>query len=94
MITSEIIRIIIFALSGLLSMLFAYYRQWSWGDKSVELWVYMFGDSHAVGRALTTLTAMCAGAGGLDYLDTLTTQQIVVAGLGIGLLVPENAKGK
>lgn len=92
MITADIVRIGLFALSGLLGMLFAYYRSWAWGDKTIDLWVYMFGDSHAVGRALTTLAAMCAGAGGLSYLDTLTTQQIVIAGLGIGLLVPENAK--
>lgn len=75
-------------------MLFSYYRQWSWGDQHISLWWYMFGDSHAVGRALTTLAAMCAGAGGLDYLDTLTTQQIVVAGLVIGLLVPQTVKDK
>ena len=56
--TADILRMVLFALSGLIGMLFAYYRLWAWGDKSIELWVYVFGDSHAVGRALTTLAAM------------------------------------
>lgn len=91
---SELIRVGLFILSGIAGGMYGYWRQWSWTDKITPLWDYMFGDWHAFGRAFTTLLAMCAGAGGLDYLDTMTTQQIVVAGLGIGILVPQTVRSK
>jgi hypothetical protein len=81
----------LFVLAGLNGMLFAYYRRWSYDQGAVSLRGYMFGDFHAVGRAVTTLLAMCVGAGSLSYLDGMTTTQILIAGAGIGLLVPENA---
>lgn len=87
---------IAFVLSGLAGMVYAYYRKWSFDAIQAPFFVYIFGDGHAVGRALTTLGAMCAGAGGLDYLTPLTLSQIIIAGAGIGLLVPQTVeiKGK
>jgi hypothetical protein len=80
----------LFVLAGMNGMLFAYYRKWSYDQGAQSLRGYMLGDMHAVGRAVTTLIAMCVGAGSLSYLDGMTTTQILIAGAGIGLLVPEN----
>lgn len=85
---------IAFVASGLLGMVYAYYRKWSFDAIQAPFFVYIFGDGHAVGRALTTLGAMCAGAGGLDYLTPLTLSQIIIAGAGIGLLVPQTVENK
>lgn len=88
------IRIGLFVISGIVGVLFAYYRKWSWDVPNIGLFQYIFGDPHAIGRALTTLAAMCAGAGGLSYLDSLTASQILIAGAGIGLLVPQTVDQK
>lgn len=82
----------LFFLSGLFAMVFAYYRRWSESDIPTRLLLYMFGDMHAVGRALTTLIVMLAGASGLDFLDALTYKQIFIAGVGIGLVVPDTVE--
>lgn len=82
-------RLGLFIASGVVGMFFGYYRRWSFEALDIKFWSYMFGDWHAVGRALTTLAAMCAGAGGLSYLDGLTMSQIIIAGAGIGILVPQ-----
>lgn len=87
-------KMMLFAGSGIIGMLFSYYRRWSWDHGDVSLFSYLFGDWHAVGRAVTTLILLCAGAGGLSYLQTLSFDQIVVAGFGLGLIVPDKANGK
>ena len=48
----------------------------------------------AISPQLTTFVAMCVGAGGLSYLDTLSINQIIIAGAGIGLLVPQTVEQK
>lgn len=86
------IKLATFVVAGLIGMLYAYYRRWSFDISDTGLFQYMFGDPHATGRAITTFIAMCVGAGGLSYLDGLTMNQIVIAGAGIGLLVPQNVE--
>lgn len=90
----QAVRVGMFIVSGIVGMLYAYYRKWSFEISDKGLLAYMFGDAHATGRAITTFAAMCAGAGGLSYLDSLTTSQILIAGVGIGLLVPQNVDHK
>lgn len=91
----EAMRIGMFVVSSVIGMLFAYYRKWSFEiPEGTGLFQYIFGDPHAIGRALTTLMAMCAGAGGLSYLDSLTASQILIAGASIGLLVPQTVANK
>lgn len=90
----ELAKIGIFVASGLIGMGYAYYRKWSYEITGIGLLAYMFGDAHATGRALTTFAALCAGAGGLSYLDSLTANQIIIAGCGIGLLVPQTVDQK
>lgn len=88
-------KMLLFFMSGLLAMIFAYYRKWSESDIQAQLVDYMLGDTHAIGRALTTLVVMLAGASGLDFLDALTFKQIAAAGIAIGLVVPDTvAKNK
>lgn len=91
---AELAKIGMFVASGLTGMGYAYYRKWAYEMAGTGLLAYMFGDAHATGRALTTFAAMCAGAGGLSYLDALTTNQIIIAGCGIGLLVPQTVDHK
>ena len=79
---------------GIAGMLFSYYRRWSWVKDGVNLSKYMFSDSHAIGRALTTSIVLCAGAGTFEYLDNLTCQQIITAGIGLGLTGPEKTGRK
>lgn len=88
----ELNPIILFAGSGFVGMVFAYYRLWAWEHADKSLAGYFFGDWHAIGRAVTTLGLLIAGAGGLDYLSAMTQQQIIVAGLGLGVIVPERVK--
>lgn len=91
---AEVLRISLFVASGLIGMAYSYYRKWSFEEVNKGLFFYMFGDMHAFGRAITTFVAMCAGAGGLSYLDSLTITQIIIAGAGIGLLVPQTVDQK
>ncbi len=91
---AEAIRLGAFVVSGIVGMLYAYYRKWSFETVDKGLAGYMFGDAHATGRAITTFAAMCAGAGGLSYLDGLTMSQIIIAGAGIGLLVPQTVENR
>ena len=89
---AEAVKIILFVASGLFGMSFAYCRKWAHTDTGAGLFMYMFGDERATMRAITTFVAMCVGAGGLSYLDTLTINQIIIAGAGIGLLVPQTVE--
>lgn len=89
---AEAVKIVMFVISGLFGMFFAYCRKWAHGEKEIGLFIYMFGDERATMRAITTFIAMCVGAGGLSYLDTLSINQIIIAGAGIGLLVPQTVE--
>lgn len=91
--TSEVIRISVFVVSGLLGMFYAYCGKWAELHNNVGIFDYMFGNPQATMKAVLKLIAMCAGAGGLSYLDTLTMNQIMIAGAGIGLLVPQSMEG-
>ena len=75
---AEAVKIILFVASGLFGMSFAYCRKWAHTDTGAGLFMYMFGDERATMRAITTFVAMCVGAGGLSYLDTLTINQIII----------------
>lgn len=93
--TQEAIKTAMFGFAAILGMLYAYISKWANSkDYSMTLGMYLFGDKKAVVKALTTLGVLCIGAGGLDYLDTLTGFNIFVAGAGIGYLVPKTVEQK
>ena len=85
---------VIFAGSALAGMGFAYYRKWSWEALDINFSTYAFGDKHALGRAVTTLGVLLAAAGSLDYLSSMTVNQLLVAGAGIGFMVPNNVEAE
>lgn len=84
--------ILLFSVAGVLGMVFSYLRIWSYEYEHLTLTQFFFGDPHATGRAITTLGLLIAGAGGLDYLSALTQHQLIIAGFGLGLIVPERVK--
>ena len=84
--------ILLFSGAGVIGMIFAYLRIWSYEYEHLTLADFFFGDPHATGRAITTLGLLIAGAGGLDYLSAMTHHQIIIAGFSLGLIVPERVK--
>lgn len=87
-------ELLLFAGSSFLGMVFSYYYKWSWSGDNRPLMTYLTGDKHAIGRALTTLAILLTTAGALDYLTTMDTYQIFIAGLGIGSMVPSKVEEK
>lgn len=83
---------LIFSAAGVTGMIFAYLRIWSYEYEHLTFAQFFFGDPHATGRAVTTLGLLIAGAGGLDYLSTMTHHQLIIAGFSLGLIVPERVK--
>lgn len=88
------VRIGMFAIASIVGMLFAYVNRWANGDSQASLTSYLFGDKKAIVKAYSTLFMLWAGAGGLSYLDTLTGFNILLAGAGIGYLVPQTLEKK
>lgn len=84
--------ILLFSGAGVIGMIFAYFRIWSYEYENMSFADFFFGNPHAIGRAITTLGLLIAGAGGLDYLTAMTHHQLVVAGFSLGLIVPERVK--
>ncbi len=84
--------VLLFSGAGVLGMAFSYLRIWSYEYEHLTLAQFFFGDPHATGRAVTTLGLLIAGAGGLDYLSTMTHHQLIIAGFSLGLIVPERVK--
>ncbi|MBY0475398.1 MAG: hypothetical protein K2Q13_10125 [Nitrosomonas sp.] len=82
-------RFSLFAASSIIGMLFAYINRWAEGDSKATLGIYLWGDKKAVVKAVTALFMLWSGAGGLSYLDGLTGFKILLAGFGIGYLVPQ-----
>jgi hypothetical protein len=84
--------ILLFSGAGVIGMIFAYLRIWSYEYEHLTFAQFFFGYPHATGRAITTLGLLIAGAGGLDYLSVMTHHQIIIAGFSLGLIVPERVK--
>lgn len=88
----------LFIFSGIFGMFFAYLNRWTDEIKDKTLVEYIFGDTRATVRAFMTLFAMCGGAmvdtGGNSILDAMSMSQIIMSGIGIGLLVPQTVDKK
>ncbi len=88
-----VIKLVIYITAGLLGMLYAY--SWKWAEeapKSVSLWSYLTGDSRATVKAILVFIATCVPTIGLDYLNILDTMHLVVAGVGIGTIIPQKVE--
>lgn len=92
--TNYVQQIIIFVVSGIFGMLYAYCWKWVEMPKHVSLFAYLFGDSKETLKVLLVFISTCAGTVGLDYLDSMTNFQIILAGCSIGLLIPQKVTQK
>lgn len=93
----EIINATAFIISGILGMFYAYCWRWVDLPTKVGLFGYLFADKKAFLKVILVFISTCAGTIGLEYLANMSTMQIVIAGISLGLLIPkkvENAHGR
>lgn len=81
-----------FVIPGLLGMLYAY--TWKYVDEVTDRSYlnYLFGDSRALLKALLVFIASCAGVLSLDYLNLLDNLHLMLAGAGLGMLIPQKVE--
>lgn len=84
----------IFIGSGLLGMLYSYAWKWAEMPKGVSLFSYLFCDTKATTKAILTFCGAIAGVASLDYVNSLTLTQLIVAGGSVGLMIPEKVEAK
>lgn len=82
-------QIAIFIISGLLGMLYAYCWKWVELPTKVSLISFLFGNSRETVKVLLVFISTVVGTIGLDYLTSMNTFQTIIAGCGIGLLIPQ-----
>ncbi|OHE77786.1 MAG: hypothetical protein A3F67_08075 [Verrucomicrobia bacterium RIFCSPHIGHO2_12_FULL_41_10] len=85
----DLIKITIFITAGLSGMLYAY--MWKWVDlppNSQTLTEFLFGNTKNTLRALLVFVGCVAGTLSLDYISHLDYIHLLVAGVGVGLLIP------
>ncbi len=89
-----IIKALWFIIPGLAGMLYAY--TWKWVDeiKDKTYFQYLFGDQRALLKAVLVFVASCAGVLSLDYLNLLDNLHLMIAGVGLGLLIPQKVDAK
>lgn len=87
-------QILIFITSELLGMLYAYCWKWVELKEKISLFSYLFGDSKETLKVILVFTSTVVGTVGLDYLNSLNTFQTILAGCGIGLLIPQKVNEK
>ncbi len=92
--SSYIQQIAIFVASGLLGMLYAYCWKWVELTRKVSLISYLFGDSKETLKVVLIFISTVVGTVGLDYLNSMNTFQTILAGCGIGLLIPQKVNEK
>ena len=85
----ELIRVLMFGFAAFLGIVAAYTMRWSEDAYKTTTWFRYMYNPPAAGRAIVTLFTMCLAAGGLDYLESLRGIHILIAGAGIGYLVPQ-----
>ena len=91
-VSAEADKAIYFGAAAFAGMVYSYTVRWAESDLPKDFWSwwsYMTGDFKAVFIALRALAFLCVGAGGFEYLNTLSTWHILGAGAYIGTLVPQ-----
>lgn len=87
-------QIFIFVGSGLLGMLYAYCWKWVELPTKVSLFSFLFGNTKETLKVLLVFISTIVGTIGLDYLSNMNMFQTIVAGYGIGLLIPQKVTEK
>lgn len=82
-------QITIFVVSGLFGMLYAYCWRWVELTSKISLISYLFGNSKETVKVLLVFISTCVGTIGLEYLDSMTIFQTIIAGTSLGLLIPQ-----
>lgn len=83
-----------FIMPGLFGMLYAYLWRWVDKEKTKTLYQYLFGDKKVTIKALLVFAASCAGVLSMDYLNQLDNAHLMLAGIGLGLLIPQKVEAK
>lgn len=78
----------LFFVFGFIGMVVAYSFRWARDRVPVKLWNYLTGDKHEVGMALTKLATGCWVAGTMDYLGPMQLNDLVTAGVLLGMAIP------
>lgn len=81
-----------FVIPGIFGMLYAYMWRWVDKEKTKTLYQYLFGDKKAFVKAILVFIASCAGVLTMDYLNLLDNTHLMLAGLGLGLLIPQKVE--
>lgn len=92
--TSQTQQVLTFVGAGILGMLYAYCWKWVELKEPTSLFAYLFGDKKETLKVLLVFISTAVGTVGLDYLSNLDTFQIVIAGGGLGLLIPQKVAEK
>lgn len=82
------VRVLFFVIAAFFGMLYSYAYKWSESFSKSGLLAYLTCDSKSVTKAVCALLAATLGAGSLSYLDSLSISEIMIAGAGIGALIP------
>jgi len=90
----QIQQVLIFVGSGILGMLYAYCWKWVELKDSPSLFIYLFGNKKETLKVLLVFISTAVGTIGLDYLSNLSIFQIILAGGGLGLLIPQKVSEK
>jgi hypothetical protein len=89
-----ITKMLHFIVPGLFGMLYAYMWRWVDKEKTKNLFTYLFGDKRVLTKALLVFVASCAGVLSMDYLNQLDNAHLMLAGIGLGLLIPQKVEAK
>ena len=88
------IKLMHFIIPGIFGMIYAYAWRWVEKVKDKSLSQYLFGDKRALIKAILVFIASCAGMLSLDYLSMLDNLHLMIAGLGLGLLIPDKVEAR
>lgn len=84
-----IVKVPVFFVCGFIGMIVSYSQRWARAKTGLTWWQYMTGDKQAVASAIIKLLTACWIGGGFEYLDALSMQAIVNAGVLLGLAIPD-----
>lgn len=81
-------KVVVFFICAVCGMTFAYIKRWSEAELTKPLVNYLTDDPRAIARAFTTMLSILGGSLVAGHLDPMNIEQIVTAGVGIGVMVP------
>lgn len=83
-----LIKGVLFFIFGFIGMVVAYSFRWARDKVPVTLYNYLTGDKHEIGAALAKLLTACWVGGSMSYLDPMQLNDLVTAGILLGMAIP------